>query len=265
MGQKSNINTLRPLNQTTITGSTIKLNFLELTIIKSLKLLLKIKKIETSQIVISNLNNKIFVNFYTFFGTQRIIRFKKLKHIYCNSKKLHIKNIFKKILKLLRVSVLEIKITNLNKIIDKSLVRKIFLLYRKYINNLFDKKFYLCVDITKITVLFLLNKVDNDVFLNYIAKIFSTIHKKNHLRFFKLVSTIFTFLIANPQKNNKILGLKLLVSGKLRGKTMASKQLINYGSMPVQTLNKNIYFEKLHVYTIYGVFGFKLWTHKNMT
>jgi hypothetical protein len=264
MGQKSIVNTLRSLNQTSFSNNNIKLNFLEIALIKSLKLLFKLKKIETSKITISNLNNKIQINFSIFYCTQRIVRFKKFKNVYYHETKFQINKLFKKIIKFLKVSILEIKIININKLINKDLIRKMFPIYKKYMNNLFDKKFYMCVDITKITILFLLNKIDNNIFLNSIAKIFSTIHKKNHLRFFKLISTVFNFLVSNHQNNNKILGLKLLVSGKLRGKTIASNQVVIYGSIPIQTLNKDISFEKIHVYTTYGVFGFKLWTHRNI-
>ena len=265
MGQKSNVNTLRPFNKLSSNNNNIKLSFLQIALIRSLKFLFKLKRIEISKISVSNSHNKIQAHFHVYFCTQRLIRFKKIKSVYAYQKKIYISNLFKKILKLLKVSILEIKITNVNKLIDKNLVRKIFPIYKKYVNNLFDKKFYMCIDITKITALFLINEIDNNTFLSNLAKVFSTIHKKNHLRFFKLISTVFNFLITSHQSNSKILGLKLLVSGKLRGKTMASKQIINYGSMPIQTLNKNICFERIHVYTMYGVFGFKLWIHRNIT
>ena len=127
---------------------------------------------------------------------------------------------------------------------------------------MFDKKFYLCLDITKITVLFLLNKIETKNFLNYIGKSFCSIHKKNHVRYFKLISNIFNFLVFKNTKKDHVFGIKLQIAGKLKGKAIASQQLIACGSMPTQTLNKNIVFEKIHVYTTYGVFGFKLWVHK---
>ena len=44
MGQKSNINSLRLLNQTNLSNNNIKLNFVEITIVKYLRFLLKKKE-----------------------------------------------------------------------------------------------------------------------------------------------------------------------------------------------------------------------------
>jgi len=259
MGQKSNINTLRLLNETTLSNNNIKLNFLEIVVIKYLKFLLKLKGIQISKTTFGLIDNKVFIYIHVFFGTQKIIRYKKYKRISSLKIKLKTIKLLNLIFKFLRTSILEVKIININKQIDKALTRQAFSIYKKYLNNLFDKKFYMCLDMTKITVLYLLNKIDDSIFLDHTGKIFSTIHKKNHLRFFKLLSSVFNFLITNE---NNILGLKLLVSGKLLGKSIASQQQVTLGSMPVQTLNKNINFKKTHVYTVYGVFGFKLWTYR---
>lgn len=264
MGQKSNTNSLRLLNQTNLSNNNINLNYIEIIIVKYLKILLKTKGIQTTKISLGFLNNKIYIYISIFFSIQRVVRLKKNKQIKYKPEKLNIEVIFTKLSKLLRNSILEIKVINTNKQIDAILVRKAFILCKKYINNIFDKKFYMCIDTAKIIALFTSYKISNDSFLYCIGKIFSTIHKKNHLKYFKLISTIFNFLILNSAKeNSKILGIKLQVSGKLMGKAIASHQVITNGSIPHQTLNKNIFFEKTHIYTIYGVFGFKLWTHTN--
>ena len=259
MGQKSNINSLRLLNQTNLSNNNIKLNFVEITIVKYLRFLLKKKGIYIVKTTSGFINNRIHIFFYVFYNTQKIIRYKKYQQIKCKFFKHNINSLFKKILKIFKKSILEIRIININKKVDKQIARKIFIIYKKYVNTLFEKKFYLCIDITKISVLFLLNKIDNENFLEQIGKVFSGIHKKNHLRYFKLISTLFKFLTNNTQ----ISGLKLLISGKLLGKAIASQRVITVGCMPTQTLNKNIDFKKIHVYTGYGVFGFKLWTHRN--
>jgi hypothetical protein len=263
MGQKSNINSIRPfLSQPNFSNQNIKMNLLEINFSKNLIFLLKTKGIQISNSTLGFTNNKIFICFHVFFSTQKIIKFRKYKQIFCVQDNIKINKIFTKLSGFVKNPIVDIKIININKQIDKNLAKPIFLIYKKYVNSLFDKKFYLCLDITKITVLFLLNKIETKAFLDYVGKSFCSIHKKNHVRYFKLISNIFNFIVFKNAKNNPIFGLKLQISGKLKGKAMASQQLIACGSMPTQTLNKNITFGKMHVYTTYGVFGFKLWVHR---
>jgi hypothetical protein len=70
------------------------------------------------------------------------------------------------------------------------------------------------------------------------------------------------------QKNSKILGLKLLIAGRLKGKLRKKKIFIQaktdknqITSIAGQTISKDIEFTKLDVFSRYGVFGFKLWTY----
>ena len=60
-------------------------------------------------------------------------------------------------------------------------------------------------------------------------------------------------------KTNRIKGVKFLINGKLKGKTRANSILIVKGLVPAQTISANIDFSKTHVFTVYGVFGFKIW------
>jgi ribosomal protein S3 len=59
-----------------------------------------------------------------------------------------------------------------------------------------------------------------------------------------------------------ILGVKLIISGKIKGKPRSTTTCIQVGSVPSQSLAKDISFSKIHVYTLYGSFGFKIWVHK---
>jgi ribosomal protein S3 len=59
-----------------------------------------------------------------------------------------------------------------------------------------------------------------------------------------------------------ILGLKFVINGKLKGKPRSSVNFIKEGNLPLQTLNKNIDFSRIHSYTLMGVFGLKLWVLK---
>jgi ribosomal protein S3 len=71
--------------------------------------------------------------------------------------------------------------------------------------------------------------------------------------------------ISNNSTNknvNSVSGIKLLISGRLKGKPRSSTSCIQVGSIPSQSLDKNVNFSKIHVYTLYGAFGFKIWVHK---
>lgn len=63
--------------------------------------------------------------------------------------------------------------------------------------------------------------------------------------------------------NYYINGLKLIVNGKIKGKLRASFSCIKIGSVPIQTISKNIDFAQLHIYTLYGAFGLKIWVCHN--
>jgi ribosomal protein S3 len=59
--------------------------------------------------------------------------------------------------------------------------------------------------------------------------------------------------------DKSILGLKLLIGGRLKGKLRKKKIFIQTGKIPVQTIAQDIEFTRLHVFSKYGVFGFKFW------
>jgi ribosomal protein S3 len=71
---------------------------------------------------------------------------------------------------------------------------------------------------------------------------------------------IFSSLIFKAfNKNSSLNGIKFSISGRLLGKPRYSVVKILIGKMPCQTISKNIIKQQIHVYTIYGVFGFKIW------
>jgi len=56
---------------------------------------------------------------------------------------------------------------------------------------------------------------------------------------------------------SKIVGVKLLINGKLKGKLRSSSLTINKGRIGAQVLSNDIEFAKVHVNTMYGCFGFQ--------
>jgi ribosomal protein S3 len=63
-------------------------------------------------------------------------------------------------------------------------------------------------------------------------------------------------------EGKQILGVKFLINGRLKGKPRSNATTLLVGSVPVQSLEKDIQFSKLHVNTIYGVFGFQIWVYR---
>jgi len=114
--------------------------------------------------------------------------------------------------------------------------------------------------------------------------------KRQHVRFFRLIEHLFSFLEQkgiqtftqeqkekyiksnkSPKIVNKalayvnlnrvptnLIGLKFLISGRLRGKLRKKKKYIQTGTVPIQQFKNYIEFETTQVLTRYGVFGLKL-------
>ena len=87
-----------------------------------------------------------------------------------------------------------------------------------------------------------------------------------HTQFFTFLKIVLKTLVIDVIKMDstlvKFLGIKFLISGKFQGKARATKCLIVEGSVPTQTLSKNICFAKTHTYTLLGAFGLKMWVLK---
>ena len=103
--------------------------------------------------------------------------------------------------------------------------------------------------------------------MHLLGQIFRILPKSKHGRFLVFLKLLFkNLLLASKDFNNKglksILGVKLIISGKIKGKPRSSTTCIQVGSVPSQSLNKDVSFSKIHVYTLYGAFGFKIWVHK---
>src|SRR5690606_13268577 len=101
--------------------------------------------------------------------------------------------------------------------------------------------------------------------LTYIlAKHFTWLPKKQHKRFFIFLRDLFKIVYElDKQKNNHILGIKLLVSGKISGKTQASNFRSIVGSVFNQTISKNVDYASPTSINKLGTFGWKLRISKN--
>ena len=101
------------------------------------------------------------------------------------------------------------------------------------------------------------------------VEIFRILQKKMHSRFFNFITQYFKLLILESgytlnkfKKKFYLKGIKITITGKLKGKPRSHKYNCTVGSVPIQTISHNIDYAKQHAFTIYGVFGIKLWVYR---
>jgi hypothetical protein len=266
MAQKGNVCTIR-------TSIKKKLNFLEISNSSEflcgyayLKIIEKFFTKKNILITASELNfthSRLNLNLTLFFRTAKLTHYRNkiTSHFGC-LKKLGIKNfctvtkLFVPIKLMKKKNLILMKLKIINNFINFFLLKRFFHKTARFVNILFARKFSLFIDFLKISVLLSKNQISPKTYLYVLSEIFKVLPKNKHSRFFFFLKQFFQILI---QGFNKIKGIKLLISGKLLGKTRASNKCINCGSVPVQSICKKIEFEKAHVFTLYGVYGFKIW------
>ena len=69
-------------------------------------------------------------------------------------------------------------------------------------------------------------------------------------------------IIRRVQKQEKLFGIKIRVSGRLNGIEMARSEWVKKGRIPLQTINANIDYYNDVAQTIYGILGIKIWIYK---
>lgn len=171
-------------------------------------------------------------------------------------------------LKMLGINLISLKIILINKIFSKTkknrFLQILYLTHRSFRDSVFARRDNLFFDYLKITFLFSKGLVNLEVFLFFLAEIFKFLPKHKHVRFMNLLKKTFTILVnsSSLKETNSLGGIRFAVAGKLKGKLRKSKTSIQMGKLPVQSISKNVEFAKNHVFTRYGVFGFKLWTFR---
>ena len=175
--------------------------------------------------------------------------------------------LFLKQFKFLKTNLVLLNFKNINKEINKDLVKLVYQKVGRFAGILFSRRFNLLIDFIKITALFCEKKVPLQIFLSLLGQIFRILPKRKHNRFFFFLKYLFQLLISSPEFKtaltmSNVHGIKFVVNGKLQGKTRADSSCIQVGAVPIQSLNKNIEFARLHVYTLYGVFGFRMWVYR---
>jgi hypothetical protein len=213
-----------------------------------------------------------------FYRTKKVVTYKNKKKTHLKntddlkavfSKQKSIVNLFLKEFKGLHSNLFVFNFKVLNNFIDKNIVLQSFRVFRSFFYVLFNRRFNLFVDFLKITFLLYIAKIPVSAYLFLLGQIFKVLPKKSHNRFLVFLELVFKFLLVKKLSSKRniyfstIKGIKFIVNGKLRGKMRSSSKCISVGTIPIQSLNKNIEFSKTHVYTLYGAFGFQIWLYRD--
>lgn len=223
------------------------------------------KDVLVSNLDIAQTNNTTSLNIEAFTRTAKLLKYrkilkkKKLKNPSLNKHKKVNDLILNSFKNQISSNNLLINYYNINKNIDKKILTNYFKSFKKFSTVLFSRGFNLFIDFLKILSLLDQNKINPKVFLLILGQIFRNLTKKKHTKFIFFIRTLFDNLI-NSDKN-EIVGIKLVINGKLMGKTRASTIKIERGSLSLNTVNSGCISEKMHVYTLYGAFGFKIWVN----
>ena len=273
MGQKSNLLTLQRNKNKELNFQVqdSKLFLKGYIFLNKFERLLNKKNILISRKELNIEANKIFLNLSIFYKSNKTLLYRRKGFVskikfFDNSS---LKTLFFKNFKDINSNVLSVNIINLNNYLDRDLLNSFYKNLKRFVGVLFNRRFNLFIDFLKINTLFLKSKISNKLYLYILGQIFRILPKSKHGRFLLFLKILFKNLINisknyNYKKNevNAILGIKLLISGRLKGKPRSTVSCIQVGSVPSQSINKNVDFSKIHVYTLYGAFGFKVWIHK---
>lgn len=266
MGQKSNIVTLRATENYLHLYRLNNIEFLYGFYFSNLlKILFNLRKVFITSLILNFSENKIYIDLDLFFRVAKVLFFKKAKFI----KKLKTKkslpfftslNFLNK-----KIVVFNFKNINLKLKTKKIMLFNLFKSNKRYAFNIFPRRFNFFLDFLKLSILFKENNIKASFFITILSEIFRILQKKKHTKFLFFLDKYFKSLILlnTPTNASSLLGIKFIISGKLKGKQRKSKSIINCGQIPIQSLHKQIDFAKLHAFTVYGTFGLKLWVYRS--
>jgi hypothetical protein len=275
MSQKANLITIRKKNKIEFVVQNTKLWVSLHHLIVNISRLFFIKGVWVLKSFYGFDTNLVSVNLYLYFQKAKLSLYKRKI-----SKKLTDFNIFfkkkinkafatlfNKYTKILGLNSVDLNVFNLNKFVNR---KRLHLLYKKlkmFSFSIFTRRFNLFIDFLKMNVLFFDNHIPLSSFIKVWSQVFKNLHKRLHGKFFLFVKTAVDSLLKIRLSSKKyktkhyLSGIKFLLSGRIRGKQRASSLLIKLGNIPTQTISKNIDFSSTHVYTLYGIFGIKIWAY----
>ena len=209
-------------------------------------------------------NNICKLHAVIYISAKQLIFYKKLpltnltnKHNFFNKKSCFTK-IFFKFFNRYKINVYSFNFNCLNSQINIKLVKNFYPLVRSQIKRLFIRRFNLLLDFLSINALFSQNLFSAEKYLELLAKVFQYLTKRQHSSFISFMEKLFKEICLK----SSIKGIKLIINGKLKGKTRASKAIIEYGGVSNQTINAEIDFAIVNTHTRMGAFGFRLWVQR---
>jgi len=109
----------------------------------------------------------------------------------------------------------------------------------------------------------LCNTTNNaNLFAKFIAFYFKKYHRSAKInKFFNYLQKFVVLIVCKDDtKFNSLLeGIKIQIKGRFRGASRTKIRVFEAGSIPLQTICKNIRYSQVHVSSSYGVFGIKVW------
>lgn len=272
MSQKANLITIRKKNRIELTVQNTKMWVSLYILIENISRLFSIKGAWVLKSFCGFDTNLVSLNLFLYYQTFKLSAFKKKtikkkisNNVYLKNKSFFI--FFQQYINIFGFNFFDFNVSNLNLFVNK---KKLSILYKDlkvFSFNIFSRRFNLFIDFLKVTILFFDNYINLSSYINIWSRIFKNLHKRLHGKFFFFVKEFIKSLLKIKPSNTEsgfkpiFSGVKFLLSGRIRGKSRASSMLIQEGSVPTQSIDKNIDFGSVHVYTLYGVFGIKMWTY----
>lgn len=211
------------------------------------------KKIIVSNINFSKTNNLMNIELVIFYRKNKLKYYKnKIRKL----KKTKIKS-NNKLINLFENKNVKIKIKNLNKFINMMHYQTLFLEFQYYSKKILGKRIFLYIDFLKILLLVEKKKASVWTLTYILASIFKPLRKHQHGTFFTFLDQIFKYLL--KKRNSNIEGIKIILNGRVKGKTRAKFIKLTLGKISLTHQNANVQATQQHIYTIYGCFGLKLW------
>jgi len=276
MGQKANLLTLKPYRKNfTLANLDTKTFLYALQFLKHFEVLLHKKNIWLMKKTVLFSANNSYINLELFYRSVKITSYNRKGFVNTNLRQSLLLNqglfsLFTKAFPLNPLKLLVFNSVALNKVINKKILSFIYNKTKHFKNSIFVRRFTLYVDFLKITTLLIQNKVSAEKYVFLLMHILKFLSKRIHARFLEFLKALFKIIVfdlpklASLQKvtNDKIAGLKFILNGKIKGKPRASVSTILEGSVPTQSFSTDIDFAKSHVYTLYGVFGIRIWIYR---
>ncbi len=212
-------------------------------------------------------STKLYLNLDVFFSKRNRIKTKKLRRAFKSQKGLKLNTSvgtnfgFIKFCQVLQ-QILGVRkvVLKIRKLECKMEVNQLVTFWSSIKKALTFRRTPFASDLVQAAVLLLNNQATAHLFNTFLVLMFSRLTKRQHSRFFVFLKKFFKGILTHSQMfNGPILGIRLLISGKLSGKTRAQSFAVNVGQVPTQTLDCNIDYSYVPAFTMMGTFGFKLW------